>query len=59
MDESGEYVLRAEMPGVDPAMDIAVTVADGAQFLASLSDLSRLSEPNSPLTRSPRWCPDH
>ncbi len=29
VDESGHYVLRAELPGIDPAKDIAVTVAHG------------------------------
>lgn len=27
--ENGNYVLRAELPGVDPAGDIAVTIEDG------------------------------
>jgi HSP20 family protein len=29
IDEGGQYVLRAELPGIDPAKDVTVTVADG------------------------------
>jgi HSP20 family protein len=29
IEEGGRYVLRAELPGVDPAKDVMVTVADG------------------------------
>jgi HSP20 family protein len=27
--ENGSYVIRAELPGIDPAKDVEVTVADG------------------------------
>jgi HSP20 family molecular chaperone IbpA len=27
--EDGRYVLRAELPGIDPAKDVAITVRDG------------------------------
>lgn len=29
IDDQGQYILRAELAGVDPAKDIAVTIADG------------------------------
>ncbi len=29
VEEGGRYVLRAELPGIDPAKDVTVTVADG------------------------------
>jgi HSP20 family protein len=29
IEEGGPYVLRAELPGLDPGKDVAVTVADG------------------------------
>jgi HSP20 family molecular chaperone IbpA len=29
IEESGQYVLRAELPGIEPAKDVTVTVADG------------------------------
>jgi HSP20 family molecular chaperone IbpA len=29
IEESGQYVLRAELPGIDPAKDVTVSVADG------------------------------
>jgi HSP20 family molecular chaperone IbpA len=29
IEESGQYVLRAELPGIDAAKDVEVTVADG------------------------------
>ncbi|MFJ9566205.1 Hsp20/alpha crystallin family protein [Streptomyces fuscichromogenes] len=28
--KDGTYVLRAELPGIDPAKDVEITVADGA-----------------------------
>jgi HSP20 family protein len=27
--EDGRYIVRAEMPGIDPAKDVAITVRDG------------------------------
>jgi HSP20 family molecular chaperone IbpA len=29
IEEGGKYVVRAELPGIDPAEDVTVTVADG------------------------------
>jgi HSP20 family protein len=29
IEEGGRYVLRTELPGIDPAKDVTVTVADG------------------------------
>ena len=29
IEEGGTYVLRAELPGIDPKKDVTVTVADG------------------------------
>jgi HSP20 family molecular chaperone IbpA len=29
IEDSGHYVLRAELPGIDPAKDVTVTVGDG------------------------------
>ena len=29
IEESGQYVLRAELPGIEPVKDVTVTVADG------------------------------
>ena len=29
IEEGGKYVLRAELPGIDPKKDVTVTVADG------------------------------
>ncbi|MFE9650331.1 Hsp20/alpha crystallin family protein [Streptomyces sp. NPDC006365] len=31
--EDGQYILRAELPGIDPAKDVEITVAEGVLTL--------------------------